>query len=76
MSIELNIPDHILNYDDLSESQLKVSVAGSVGLQRETSINEDGDLETAVFDVNGGGSYGYRIVFIVFVIACITSPSG
>ena len=52
-SIELNIPVHVLNQDGLSESQLEVSVTGSEGLQRGTSMNEDGHLESAVFDVNG-----------------------
>ena len=53
-SIELNIPAHILNHDGLSESQLEVSVTGSEGVQRETSMNEDAHRESPVLDVNGG----------------------
>ena len=53
-SIELIVPAHMLNHDDLLESQLEVSVTGSEGFQRGTSINEDEHRESPVLDVNGG----------------------
>ena len=53
-SIELNTPAHILNHDDLSESQLEESLMGSEEVQRGTSMDEDGHRESPVLDVNGG----------------------
>ena len=54
-------PSLELNHDGLSELQLEVSVTGSEGLQRGTSMNEDVHLESAVIDVNGGDRMGVGV---------------
>ena len=60
-SIELNIPAHILNHNDLSESQPEASVTGSEEIRRGTSTDEDGHREPTVFDVNGGDHMDVRV---------------
>ena len=54
-------PSLELNHDGLSELQLEVSVTGSEGLQRGTSMNEDVHLESAVIDGNGGDRMGVGV---------------
>ena len=69
-SAELNIPAHILNHDGLSESQLEVSLTGSEGLQRGTSMNEDDHRESAVLDVNAGNH-----IDVGASLSCLSSPA-
>ena len=70
-------PSLELNHDGLSESQLEVSVTGSEGLQRGTSMNEDGHLELAVIDVNGGnqGVRKGKVLYIMPYLYCLV-PRG